>query len=63
MFLLLDHHDFLSRQVFEGEHVSPVEVTLPVQRSVMNVRLLFLVLTLEPPERGKGLYDEVFRET
>lgn len=47
--LLLDDHDLLWREVLEGEHHSPVEVALSIHRAVVNICLLRLILTSQPP--------------
>ena len=48
VFLLLDDHDLLWREVLKGEDHSPVEVALSVHRAVVNICLLGLVLTPQP---------------
>ena len=42
--LLTDDHHLLSRQIFEGEDKSPIEVALSIHGPVMDISLLSLVL-------------------
>ena len=47
---LLDHYDLLWREVVKREHQSPVEVAFSVHRTVVNIRLLGVVLAPNPAE-------------
>ena len=52
--LLCDHHHPLRNKVVEGEHKAPVEVPFTIHWSIVDVRLLYLILTLQPPGRWGG---------
>ncbi len=47
--LLPHHHDFLLGEVFKGEQQTPVEVSLSIQGAVVDISLLGLIQSLEPP--------------
>ena len=47
--LLLHHHDLLLGEVLKGEHQTPVEVPLSIQGAVVDISLLGVIQSLEPP--------------
>ena len=57
VFLLLDNHHVLCREILHREHKPPVEVTLSVHRTIMNVCLLSIIFSTKPAtqqRRGEG---------
>ena len=53
-YLPVDDAQLLCRQVVEGEQEAVVEVALPAQRAVVDVRLLLVVFMAVEPSEGQG---------